>query len=110
MKATDIQWDIDMDEVYEKLDDMSCENASEALGVSYRQYADMTTGERHDLAYDIFRHSPGALFDFLGLPEEVEIPEEVGDNEEDISNWLSDTFGYCHEGFGLPTDEVTENV
>lgn len=33
------------------------------------------------------------------LPTEVEIPEGI--NEEDISDWLSDEYGFCHAGFKL---------
>ena len=81
-------------------------------------YANMSTEERHDYAYDVFRHSPAALEDFVGLSNEVEIPNEIisrydgvdvfadgeGSNDdfaEYISEWLSDEFGYCHEGFSL---------
>ena len=38
------------------------------------------------------------------LPTEVEIPTEITDVEE-ISDWLSDEFGYCHEGFCLEMEE-----
>lgn len=31
------------------------------------------------------------------LPTEVEIPKEI--DFEDVSNWLSDTYGFCHFGF-----------
>lgn len=34
-----------------------------------------------------------------GLPTEVEIPDNV--DEEDISDWLSDEYGFCHAGFEL---------
>lgn len=36
-----------------------------------------------------------------GLPTEIEIPKCV--DEEDISDWLSDEYGFCHAGF-----EVTD--
>lgn len=51
--------------------------------------------------------------DFEGdpLPTEVEIPDEYATDpellnnldmlEETISDWLSDTYGWCHEGFIL---------
>lgn len=37
------------------------------------------------------------------LPTEVEIPQDIADQDDDdaISDWLSDTFGYCHFGFGI---------
>ena len=34
------------------------------------------------------------------LPEEMKIPEGMTD-EEDISDWLSDETGFCHNGFEL---------
>lgn len=33
------------------------------------------------------------------LPKEVKIPENI--DEEDISDWLSDEYGFCHAGFEL---------
>lgn len=38
------------------------------------------------------------------LPTEVEIPNSLIENScysEDISDWLSDKFGFCHYGFEL---------
>ena len=98
--AYNINWDIDMDEVYEKLDEMTAKEASKALGVPYETYANMTTEERHDYAYDSFRHNRSDLEEFMELPEEVRLPKELVD-EDDISDWLSDEYGYCHEGYNL---------
>lgn len=41
--------------------------------------------------------------EFNLLPKEVLIPKGMTD-EEEISDYLSDTFGYCHKGFSLTTD------
>lgn len=35
-----------------------------------------------------------------GLPEEIEIPAGMTD-EDEISNYLSDVTGFCHKGFVL---------
>ena len=40
------------------------------------------------------------------LPTEVEIPNHLienyeEDDDDDISDWLSDEFGFCHHGFEL---------
>lgn len=37
------------------------------------------------------------------LPTEVEIPQDIADTDDDdaISDWLSDTFGFCHFGFSV---------
>ncbi len=57
------------------------------------------------------------------LPVEMDIPDEVFEDEEDlesvldaISDYLSDTTGFCHEGFNVEmTDtekeryEITDN-
>lgn len=34
------------------------------------------------------------------LPTKMEIPEDMTD-EEDISDWLSNETGFCHNGFEL---------
>lgn len=111
MKAFNICWDIDMDEVYEKLDTMSAKDAAKVLELSEREYAKMSVEDRHDWAEEHFRHCPGDLDAFLGLPDEVEIPSEVINDPrcresrdvliDYISNWLSDEYGYCHTEFGL---------
>ena len=99
MRATNIQWDIDFDDVWEVLADMDYRKAADVLEIPYETYANMTTEERDDYAYDYFRHRPGALCDFLGLPDEVDIPSEFDPSddyyEEDITDWLSDEYGYC---------------
>lgn len=37
---------------------------------------------------------------FRELPFEIEIPEGITD-EDDISDYLSDKTGFCHDGFEL---------
>ena len=100
--AFNIDWDVDMDEVYENLDDMAFEKAAEALEIPADRYANMTTGERHDYAYDRFRHCPALLDEFLGLPDKVTLPDEVTD--DDAADWLSDTYGYCINSFEIGPD------
>lgn len=38
---------------------------------------------------------------FNSLPTELSIPEAYKENLEDISDWLSDEFGFCHYGFQI---------
>ncbi len=40
--------------------------------------------------------------DLKSLPKEIEIPADITDKEE-ISDFLSDTTGFCHRGFQLVT-------
>lgn len=39
------------------------------------------------------------------LPTEIEIPEGMND-EDEISDYISDVTGYCHKGFSLTEDNV----
>ena len=102
--AYNIDWDIDIEEVYECLDEMTHELAAEAIGVPVNHYANMTTEERHDYAYDTFRHCPAELDEFLGLPDKVPIPDDVED--EDVADWLSDVYGYCINGLDIKPELV----
>ena len=35
------------------------------------------------------------------LPKEIEIPKEIKDDEDKISDYLSDVTGFCHYGFEI---------
>lgn len=35
------------------------------------------------------------------LPTEVEISETIAEDDDAISDWLSDQFGFCHFGFAI---------
>ena len=100
MKAKNIKWDVDIEDVYNTLDDMTAETAAAALEISADKYANMTTEERHDYAYDKLHRSPSEMAELLGLPNELEIPKELKD-EDDISEWLSEKTGFCHNGFEI---------
>ena len=38
-----------------------------------------------------------------GLPDEIEIPDGMED-EDQISDYITETTGFCHSGFELDTD------
>lgn len=107
MLVTNIQWDIDIEEVFEILDEMRVEKAAEAIDLPIDSYANMSTEERHDWAYDYFHHRSGALDEFMDLPKEIKIPKELKD-EDDISDWLSDTYGFCHKEFTIKEEDIIE--
>jgi hypothetical protein len=100
MKAVNILWDIDIEEAYERLDELSNEVAAQELDIPLQTYANMTTEERHDWAYDRFHHNRVALDEFMGLPSTIDIPEGLTEID-DISDWVSDEYGFCHGGFDL---------
>lgn len=94
MKACNVIWDIDMKQILEKLDNMIVDNAVKTLGISYQTYINMNTSEIHDYVYSMFEHNQSAAAEFMGLPEKVEIPDSVGIDEDDISDWLSDEYEF----------------
>lgn len=103
MKAKNIQWDFDTEEICERILNLSVDAASKILGVPPKRYANMTSEERMDYALDACHHCPATADELFGLPDEIEIPNGLTATE-DISDWLSDTYGFCHNGFELYED------
>ncbi len=108
MKAVNIQWDVDSDEIIERLNDTELSELASLLQVSEPQLAVMEREERSDLAMDRFRHAPALLDRFLDLPDEVAIPQEFenayeseDERDEAITEYLSDEYGYCINSYGL---------
>lgn len=74
MNAVDIEWDVDMNDVLDQLEEMSIDELIAIIG-----------NER--------------LNAIMHLPNNVEIPEEI--KEAEISDYLSDITGFCHKGYKL---------
>ena len=107
--AKDVKWDIDVSDVNEYLDEISEVKAARLLELPVRIYHNMTEEGRHDYAYDCIHHNKLRAAEILGVPEDVAIPEGIYD-PEDISDWLSDEYGYCHEGFSIGCDTKEEDI
>lgn len=41
----------------------------------------------------------------VNLPTEVEVPDYLADDDNEIADYLSDTYGWLVEGFSLPMDD-----
>ena len=117
MRITNIQWDVDFEEAWQKLKEMDYDESARIVGCPIDHWANMETQERYDYAYEYFHCRPGEIIDFLEIPDEVEIPAEIAEDPEYandwqglveyISDWLSDEYGYCHEGFEIdPEDKI----
>ena len=59
----------------------------------------METPDKPRRAYNIQWDTDGASLKDCGLPRSVAIPDDVTDDE--VGDWLSDTYGFCHDGFRL---------
>lgn len=87
MKVTNIQWDYDWNDLFAALVNTYPEKTVEELK-EYMKHHPMSALEE---------------FKILGLPNEIEVPDGMTD-AEDISDWLSDEYGFCHNGFYLDDD------
>ena len=104
MKAVNIKWDVDIDDAVEYFCDVA-ENdpagASEAIHIPYEIFIDMTWDEKEKAARNYFQSNPAKMAEFLGIPDEISIPDSVKPEKEDdaISNYITEVTGYCHKGF-----------
>ena len=99
-----------MDDVYENLDEMTAEKAAEALGISQKRYANMRTDERHDYAYEVFHGHDAAIGEFMGLPTETDVPDDIDTDEDSVGDYLSDESGYCHRGFVVDSNKKNNDA
>lgn len=101
MKTINIKWDIDMEDILKKLDNLTNEKVSKILGIPERICANLTTTEKYDYTYSLFYNNDSCFNEFMELPTEMEIPKEIENDEDAISDYLSDETGFCHYGFEL---------
>ena len=58
-----------------------------------------TETAKHRQATDIQWDADGLTIEECELPSSVDIPDNVAD--EDVGDWLSNEYGFCHTGFVL---------
>ena len=103
MHVSNIEWDVDfknveeMEDILTGLDD---KKVAAALRIPLKEYRKMPMEERVGEAIWQLRHEPALVNDFYGLPDDVDVPEEI-ETIEDVADWLSDTYGFCHRGFTI---------
>ena len=103
LTATDIDWDISLLDALSYLDGMSYRAAAEALEIPTEMYANMTTQERHDYAYDCWERNKDRRTEFMGAPSSMVIPEPENPNWDiyAIADYISEVSGWCTNGFGI---------
>lgn len=99
----DIKWDVDSDAIARRLEEIGDEEAAKVVRLPYRSYArDFTKEQRLEWAENFFVRHPEVLAELMGLPTEVEVPEDVDDfNGYSISDWLNETYGFVQNGFSI---------
>lgn len=101
MKAYNIQWDVNLDDFLETLREMSNKDAAKSLKIKTSEYKKMSEADIREKAREKFNTSKTSIAEFMGLPSEIEIPDCISHDDETISEWLSDTYEFCHNGFEL---------
>ena len=107
MTAYEIKWDYDLEEVFETAMEMEDAAFASTFGINKSEK------NVEDIVCSKLLHCPGLEDEIMGVPTTVEIPEEVTaeaneyDDEYDdaITEWLSDTYGWCIRGYRLSTDK-----
>lgn len=107
-KVTKIQWDIEFEDFFDGLLEMTVKAQARILGIPNDKYINMTTEERNDYAYDVFRHSPSVADEVFDLPTEIELPDGEW-TEELITEYLSNEYGFCLNGYSLPEIDMETN-
>ncbi len=108
-KATNIKWDVDVDDVMDcidsgYIDEINCDQDAEILGISRSIYGNMTDKERKEYICDAIAKDKSIAAKLIGLPSEVEIPDNMITFDKDIdaiSDYISDKIGFCHVGFKI---------
>lgn len=115
MKVVNIRWAVDTDEIIsairELLDNFPDNYIVDFLDldeVYFKKYC-LSDNDKLDYIFDRVHHCPALENKLFDLPDEVELPEEVADFDDDfIADWLSNTYGFCHEGFLYENEEKKE--
>ena len=101
-EATDIDYDIALDDVIDCVRDLSSEEFKEIFGI------EKTDEDAYDTVENKIHHEPALAGELLGLSDKLEIPDEVWKaavkekNCEAITDYISDETGYCINGYSLP--------
>jgi hypothetical protein len=112
--AYNIDWFIYFGDAYEKLDTLSSKEIGDALNIPENKLKHMNRSQIHKCAYDLWRYYPAKLQEAMGLPDKVEIPDEIIDDvneydeeviEEIITEYLSGTYGFLVNGYSLASDK-----
>lgn len=114
MYAYDIYWDVDMEEVLDIVDALTPKGIETHLEINSTVYQSMNEDQKHGFVYGKFRHCPALLDRLLELPDKVRIPEVLAEeyrkskDASDITEYLSDVYGYCINGYNIK-DEKENN-
>ena len=94
-----VDWSIEPDELYNAFDGYSEQAAAHLLKTDIETYRNMSADARYDILEWMIHHNVLSAAEVIGLEEEIDVPDLV--QMEDITEWLSDTYGYFVNGWTM---------
>ena len=106
MKIVNIDWDVNRDDIVSIMETETPNSIAEKLNIGLDEYNAISDKESY--IYDAYRHNRVSSAMLYNLPDEVEIDIDEWsrereedwnslsdvDKDEDIANYLSDTYGF----------------
>ena len=108
-------WDFDESDAVESMIDMDRNEIARIIEVPLSDLKQMSDGEVIDYAEDKIHHCPALLDNFIKLPSavvlpenvlseiesQVSLPEEANDFLSQVTDYLSEKFGFCLNGYKM---------
>jgi hypothetical protein len=103
--VSNIDWDYDDDNIWDEIvSGLDYEIKDGKIQVS-RTCKFHEPEEVFDMISEALHHNSVTTKDVFNLPDEVEIDTNtIGDSDEDITNYLTDTYGFFIKGYAKSTD------
>ena len=93
-----VDWFVEPEELYEVFDMYSEREAANLLKIDLEIFQELTEEEWHNELDNQVRHRFLSAAKIVGLEEAVDVPVEDMD-PDDITEWLSNTYGYLVNGW-----------
>ena len=94
MVVTNIDWNVTEEDVLDMLNNMSSSWAADVLEISAIEYIEMDEDERKKLAAKKLEENRWRIFQYMDLPLDVEIPDDVAETEAEAADELCDEYGF----------------
>ena len=120
--ATDIRYNIDVQEVIDHLDSMTPSEVADVLDIYEHQWTLWGNNEKVDIVSEAIRKQKLIPEELIGLPVTMKIPEtfyhaQREDSLKDaylddgqIADWISDETGYYIDGFTIKSEYTEEEI
>lgn len=111
MKAAKIQWDVDTEDFLEALTSMESTKAAPILNMPVECYEDMSYEQLEQYVNGSWKKDSQTMAELMGLPSEVTVEDPCVEKDAEcasewLSNYLSETYGFCHKGFEFTLEDT----